>query len=318
MGVRRSRRPWRASEQGAPRRARRLRYHLAATALVVGGVVMTGTAVASASPTIGVTPSTALTNGQVIVVAGSGLTTSTYGYLLECNDAPSEPTVNLGAPFDVTLPVGCSPPSLKHLVVTGPSGDLAATFGVLEGRKFGPPCGPYANVSGCSGLDSAKKKPGADAQNYPCPPSPAQETAGVTCSIVFIDSSGDRASTQIAFQGGGPPAPTTTTTVAKTTTTTAAKKTSATTTTTKATTTAATGSSGTPTTAVPTPTASSQQLAFTGPGPALGLLFLTGVAVTLLGVLLWLGLAWQRAQRRLYARLALEHRRHEKARARAD
>ena len=56
---------------------------------------------------------------------------------------------------------------------------------------------------------SAGKGPRGDAQNYPCPPSPAQQAAKVTCSVVFVDNTGQSASTNITFVGAFPPAKTT-------------------------------------------------------------------------------------------------------------
>jgi Neocarzinostatin family len=192
-------------------------------ALVVGGLVFFEQAAAFAAATIQVTPATGLVSGKTVTVVGSGLAGSAKGLVLECNEAPREPTVFVGPPFDMAEPVGCSAPSLKHIVTTSASGTLATTLVVREGRKLGPPCGFDPVDGACSNhRDSAGNKPGKDAQNYPCPPSPAQQVAGIGCAIVFIDTSQEQVSAPITFLEPLTPAPpgTTTPTVPGTTPTT--------------------------------------------------------------------------------------------------
>ncbi len=120
----------------------------------------------------------------------------------------------VGAPFDERVPIGCSRPSLKYIVSTSSDGILSTTIKVHVSRNLGPPCSVYSVFGPCGGRpDSAGKGPRADAQNYPCPPSPAQQEAGVTCSLVFYDTSHEVVSTPITFLGLGPtsktPPPTT-------------------------------------------------------------------------------------------------------------
>ena len=163
-------------------------YRLVAVVLMAGGLVVGASAAAFGVATISLSQSDALAQRQVVTITGVGLAGNTFGYVLECNDAPGEPTLTVGPPFDVTLPIGCSPASLKHLVSTTPAGSLSTTFEVHESRKLGPPCGPLTVFGGCPHVDSAGHAPHKDAQNFPCPPSPAQQTVGITCSLLFLDA----------------------------------------------------------------------------------------------------------------------------------
>ncbi|HUI02568.1 MAG TPA: hypothetical protein VLZ77_03420 [Acidimicrobiales bacterium] len=180
------------------------RNTLVATALIAVGLAAFTSAAAFGAGTIHVNVASGLGQGQVVTVTGTGLAASSYGYVLECNETPGEPTVTVGPPFDQSIPIGCSPPSLKHLVGTSSTGTLSTTFQVHESRRLGPPCNPSSVFGPCFSYDSARKKPRADAQNYPCPPSPAQQTAGVKCALVFYDAAHEKVSTPIVFQGGGP------------------------------------------------------------------------------------------------------------------
>lgn len=178
-----------------------------ALVLVVLGVLSFSTAEAFAQSSLVLSESTNLVQAQVIQVTGSGLTPSTYGYILECNEASGEPTVSVGAPFDMQIPVGCSAPSLKHIVNTTSSGTLKTDYEVHLSRKNGPPCSYYSVFGPCGRHDSAGLRARADAQNYPCPPSPAQQAAGVGCALVFYDAAHDVVSAPITFLGGGGPPP---------------------------------------------------------------------------------------------------------------
>jgi len=188
-------------------KAPRPRDLLIALALVVVGVVSFSSAQAFASGNLVLSDSTDLVQAQVIQVAGSGLTPGTYGYILECNDTPGEPTVSVGAPFDQQIPIGCSAPSLKHIVMVSSSGTLKTDYEVHLSRKNGPPCSYYSVFGPCARHDSAGMRARADAQNFPCPPSPAQQAAGVGCSLVFYDAAHDVVSTPISFLGGAGPPP---------------------------------------------------------------------------------------------------------------
>jgi hypothetical protein len=280
---------------------------LVAVVLMAGGLVVSASAAAFGAATITLNQSDGLAQRQVVTVHGVGLTANTFGYVLECNDAPGEPTVTVGPPFDDTLPIGCSPASLKHLVSTAPDGSLSTTFEVHESRKLGPPCGPLTVFGGCPHGDSAGQGPHKDAQNFPCPPSPAQQTAGITCSLVFLDAVHERPSTPITFIGGGPPSknpppPPTTTPVPPTTAPPATTTpTPATSTGTGATTPGGTVTAGAPGAATrsvsdPSPAtssssgavkASSGSLAFTGLGRMGKLIALLGAILVLMGFVLF-------------------------------
>ncbi len=190
-------------------RQRHVADRLVAMAFLAGGIVLSTGVPAFATGSITVSQSTGLKQAQVVTVTGSGLAASSFGYLIECNGAPGEPTVTVGPPFDVVLPIGCSAPNLKRIVHTTAQGSLSSTIKLHESRMLGPPCGLPQVLGPCRHPDSAGNGPRGDAQNYPCPPSPAQQAAGVKCAVVFVDSAGQRASTEITFVGTGPPGKTT-------------------------------------------------------------------------------------------------------------
>jgi hypothetical protein len=272
-----------------------------ATALAVAS-----TASAASTPTLSANPSTGLTNGQSVTVTGSGYAASSPGNILECNNDPNEPTVSLPAPISSDVSVGCTAPSY-NLVVTSKTGTISTTYKVIAGT-LGPPCGASSDIiTTCPSTDSAGNSPSADAANYPCPPTPAEQAAGVTCSLSFGDSSGDGASTVILFQGETPPPSTTSTAPSSTTSPSTTAPSSTTTTTTASTTTTSTapttsttgagsggttsttsagGTSGTSGTSGLT-TASSSSLAFTGAGRPLWWLLSLGLLFLLLGAALW-------------------------------
>jgi len=270
---------------------------LTAIGLLAAGLVIFAAAPAFAESTISVSQSTGLKQAQVVSVTGSGLAASAFGYLIECNDAPGEPTVTVGAPFDIVLPIGCSAPNLKRIVHTTADGSLSATIKLHESRMLGPPCGLPQVLGPCKHPDSAGKGPRGDAQNYPCPPSPAQQAAGVTCSVAFVDSAGQRVSTNITFIGGGPgkgtspgtvppTTPTTPTHPGTTPSTTPGVTTSPTQPPTQPGTSPSSGGSST-VTAPGTVRASSGSLAFTGLGKPGVLLAILGFALVLIGLVLF-------------------------------
>jgi hypothetical protein len=197
------------------RARRRTALGFAIALLLSGAGVLTFAAVANATATLMVTPSTNLTNGESVTVSGSGFDVSAAGGIVECNSDPSQPTISL---LGNAIPVSCTAPT-AHLKSTDPSGNLAASsFPIVDGVT-GPPT---------SGTDSAGHPATTDAMAYPCPPTAVQITAGDTCSVAFGDSSGASASAVISFAGGG--GGTTTTTASTTTTTTTAGSTTTTTT----------------------------------------------------------------------------------------
>ena len=200
-------------------RANRLSLALAVllvTALAAG-LALSGPA--SASAALNVAPNSGLTSGQSVTVSGSGYDASSTGAVLECNNAPGQPTISV---LGNSIPVSCTNP-LNGLHTTDASGNLNTTFTIVSGVT-GPPG---------SGTDSGGGDAATDAAAYPCPPTPAQITAGVSCTIAFGDQGGAQATALISFAGG-------TTTTAATTTTTAQSTTTTTTTTTTAPTTTTT------------------------------------------------------------------------------
>jgi hypothetical protein len=205
------------------------RRRLVAAALVVAGFLSFASAQAFATGALRLSSATGLVQGQMVFVAGSGLAANAFGYVLECNGTPGEPTVFVGAPFDEPIPVGCSPPSLKQIVSTTPTGSMSAAVKVHVSRKLGPPCSFNSVFGPCGHADSAHQRPRGDAQNYPCPPSPAQQAAGVTCSLVFYDTAHEKVAAPIKFVGGEPPVKVTPTTAPGGTTPTTAPHTTPTT-----------------------------------------------------------------------------------------
>jgi hypothetical protein len=138
---------------------------------------------------------------QSVNVTGSGFAASSEGNLLECNGAPNQPTVALPAPVSSKVPVGCSAPSLSAVVSTSSSGTLSTSYKVVQGT-VGPPCGSSgALIVQCPGTDSSGASPATEAAAYPCPPTPAQQAAGVVCVLEFGDAAGNTASSPIGFAG---------------------------------------------------------------------------------------------------------------------
>ena len=244
----------------------------AAAGFVATGFGIVGFTVSAwAAGTITASPNTGLTNGQTVNLSGSGFAASSTGNLLECNNAPGQPTVHLGSPVNSDVSVGCTAPALSASTLTSTSatGTVSKAYQVKSGT-IGPPCGvPNALISTCPATDSAGKSPTADAANYPCPPTAAQQSAGVTCSVSFGDQAGDQAQATISFQGQSSP----TTTAAPTATTQPVS-----------------------TTTAPTPVVS-PSLAFTGPGPQLWWLAVVGAAMLAFGTLLWITVPRRSARR---------------------
>ena len=170
-------------------------------------------------PTLDVNPFTTLTNGQSVSVTGGGYAESSEGNVLECNNAPGQPTVTLGSPVNASVPIGCTAPSY-NVVSTSATGTVSTTYDVIEGT-VGPPCGASNDaITTCPSTDSAGQNPATDAANYPCPPTAAQQAAGATCTLMYGDLAGDSATTPILFSGPPIPEPTTTPTSTSTITTT--------------------------------------------------------------------------------------------------
>ncbi len=162
------------------------------------------------APTLAVTPSTGLSNGESVSVTGAGDQANALGAILECNTAAGEPTVALGSPVSAPVPIGCTAPTYNQVTNTSSAGTISATYTVTTGTQ-GPPCGAANDViTPCPTTDSAGQDPTTDAANYPCPPTAAQQASGATCIVLYGDENGDRASAGIQFGGSVPPPPTTT------------------------------------------------------------------------------------------------------------
>jgi hypothetical protein len=219
----------------------------------------TPTAHASAAdPTVTVTSSTGLTDGQGVTVSGSGYGANAFGAVVQCSSAPGQPTVTVQGN---AVPVSCTNP-LHAVKSTDASGAFTTAFTVHTGT-VGPPA---------TGTDSAGNDASADAAKYPCPPTPAQQASGVTCVIGYGDTSGDQASAPISFAAAGPSSGGSTSSSATAT----------------AGTTGTTGASGT-TAGAPTTAGSGGSggsLASTGAGPGLWATALTGLLLAAAGLVL--------------------------------
>ena len=162
-------------------------------------------AASASSATLTVSPDSGLSGGSVVNVSGSGFAKNSIGNILECNSDPNQPTVMDGSPVNSAIPVSCTAPSYSMLVDTSSEGGVSTTYTIVQGTT-GPPCGPSAAAS-CPATDSAGNSPSADAADYPCPPTTAQQAAGDTCTLSYGDESGNSATAAIYFVGQTPPPP---------------------------------------------------------------------------------------------------------------
>ena len=213
------------------------------------------TASTGSAPTLAADPGTCLSGGTVVSVTGSGFDPGSSGAILECNNSPGEPSVALGSPINKTVPVGCSGTALVNVVSTSSTGTLSTKYAIVTGTT-GPPCGGSLVVS-CPIADSADHNPGADAANYPCPPTAAQLAAGATCQLDFGDAGGKSQAVPISFVSAPTPS-------------------------------AVTTAAGAPTNSASTssPTTAASTLAFTGPGPGIWMIAFGGILLIDLGYLL--------------------------------
>ena len=74
------------------------------------------------------------------------------------------------------------------------SGNLGPVSFTVTTGTVGPPSTTGTETGGSG-------NPTADAANYPCPPTPAQQAAGASCFIAFGDFAGDQATAPISFAG---------------------------------------------------------------------------------------------------------------------
>jgi hypothetical protein len=142
------------------------------------------------SGTVTVDPATCLVGGQTVTVTATGLTpysatTNFFGALVECNTSPSQPTVDL-AGNDV--PVSCTGFLADSFTPNAP-GSLTRNFPIVAGTT-GPPF---------PGIDSAGNNAATDAAQYPCPPTPAQVSAGAACVVELEDYGGDKIAVPLSF-----------------------------------------------------------------------------------------------------------------------
>ena len=125
-------------------------------------------------PSLTATPGTCLNGGSVVTLTGSGYDDSSLGTVLECNNAPGQPTVALPAPVSENVPVSCSGIAIANAKATTATGDLPAglTFTIISPTP-GPPCGAGYLITTCP-TDSSGGNAATDAAAYPCPPTAAQ------------------------------------------------------------------------------------------------------------------------------------------------
>ena len=133
---------------------------------------------------------TCLDGGTVVTLTGSGYDESSLGTVAECDDDSSQPTVALPPPISQNVPVGCSGPSIALAKTTTVSGER-------------PPCGNEYLITTCP-TDSSGGNAETDARAYPCPPTPAQKSVGISCILSFSDTKGkvqsvDTESVDISF-----------------------------------------------------------------------------------------------------------------------
>jgi hypothetical protein len=150
-------------------------------------------------PSLTATPGTCLNGGSVVTLSGSGYDANSLGVPLECNGDTSQPTVKLGGIVNQTVPVSCSGIAISNAKETTASGALPGglTFTIISPSP-GPPCGAGYAVTTCP-TDSSGGNAATDAAAYPCPPTPAQLAAGVTCTLAFGDQGGKDGTVPISF-----------------------------------------------------------------------------------------------------------------------
>ena len=222
--------------------------------------------------TVTVDPDTCLTAGTTVTITATGLLpyakpANELGTVVECNSDPGQPTVPLAGH---NFPVSCTQ-VLATDFTPNAAGTHSQTFSVVRGIT-GPPT---------TGTDSAGKPGSTDAAGYPCPPTPAQ-TAD-TCVIAVGDQGGDKVVVPIAFNPNdvGTNSPTSPTSPGVKSSTSPKPITKASTSSTKT---------------------SSGSLAFTGPGPGLWWMGLSGVVLMTAGGLLLLVVDEPRRMRRRVVR----------------
>jgi hypothetical protein len=204
--------------------------------------------------TLTVNPATCLLNGTSVAISATGLVKKTLGTILECNSDPGQPTASL---LGHAIPVSCTA-ALAASFTTSSAGSYSGNFSVVEGVT-GPPL---------QGPDSTGGDAATDAVNYPCPPTPAQVTAGDVCVIAVGDEGGDQVTVPISFNPNIAPPPATKNTVPPSSSSGGA------------------GATTVPPAAAASTSTHSSSLAFTGTGPGLWWLALVGLLLMVFGGLL--------------------------------
>jgi hypothetical protein len=155
-------------------------------------------------PSLTVTPGECLSGGTAVSVSGAGFDPKSIGIVEQCNNDPDQPIVLLPAPVNEAAPVSCTGVAIANAVTVSAEGTLAASWKVIAGTT-GPPCGRSGDLTSTCPTDSMGNNAFEDAANYPCPPTPAQVEAGVSCTISFGDNGGKQQSVDISFQAAAAP-----------------------------------------------------------------------------------------------------------------
>ncbi|HEY5024060.1 MAG TPA: hypothetical protein VII76_03720 [Acidimicrobiales bacterium] len=192
-----------------------------------------------------------LAAGETVNVSGTGFSPGALASIVQCNSDLAQPVIFF---LGNDIPVSCSPLAIVTIPSKGKTkGDLSGTQKLVTGT-VGPPitgqpdtCAQVTPTSSTIAHCSTGASPAADAANYPCPPTPAQQAAGDTCVLAIGDQAGDRAIGVILFGTETLPTSTTSTTGGSTTTTGGSTTTTGATTTTTGTTTTTTSPTSTTT-----------------------------------------------------------------------
>ncbi len=101
-----------------------------AGALTVAGVASAAHKSPRTGPTVMVTPSTGLTNGQTVMVSGSGFANGDSVYILQCQNPPTgQSSCNVGGVVPATIDGSGNLPSTSFTVTTGVFGTTTCGTG---------------------------------------------------------------------------------------------------------------------------------------------------------------------------------------------
>ncbi len=195
------------------RLASRLGFVGVAALLVGAGLLGTAMSASAATPTVTLAIKTSaagtcsgstcmgLAGGDVVNVSGAGFSAGQEASTLECNDDPLQPVIVF---LGNAVPVSCT---AIVIVSTSASGTFGPSAFTIKSGTTGPPdsigvptCTPVVTPTtvipaGCTTTGN----PQTDAAAYPCPPTPAQVTAGDECVLAIGDIKGERAIGDILF-----------------------------------------------------------------------------------------------------------------------